>query len=95
MIARKPEKKYLLNTMRFSPLIPKIANDNHPPKRKLLIWLFFLAGLLLFLGAAFWVYEKAISYYRDATQWTEEQALNSQQMESTGKTSEINKRKAP
>lgn len=58
MIARPPGKKFLSKTTHSSPFVAKIANDNYSPKKSILGWIFFLAGLLVFLGALFWVYER-------------------------------------
>ena len=78
MIARPPEKKFSSKSTPSSFFV-KVANDNRPPKRIFLGWIFLVAGVLVVLGTTFWIYENAISYYRDATEWwTDEQSLKQQ-----------------
>ncbi len=77
MIARPPEKKFSSKTTSHSRRFVKVANDNRPPKRIFLGWVVILTGILLLLGAGFWIYENTILYYQDATQWwTDEQSLD-------------------
>lgn len=87
-------KKFSSKTTRASPLFLKVANDNRPPKRNFLGWICFIVGLLLSLGAGFWIYEKMTSYYTNATQWwTDEQALSKQRGKQTGTVPETDKPK--
>jgi len=58
MIARPPEKNFSSKKTITSPLLGGVANDNRPPKRIFLGWIVFLAGILLFLGAAFQIFER-------------------------------------
>lgn len=60
MIARPPEKKFSLKTSRSLSLASKIANDNRPPKRSFVGWVFLVLGLTLFVGAVFWIYERIV-----------------------------------
>ncbi len=54
MIARPPEKKSILKTKPLSSLFLKVANDNRPPQRTFLGWVFLGVGSLLLIGAFFW-----------------------------------------
>ena len=60
MIARPPEKRPFLKSKTLAPLFLKVANDNRPPQRTFFGWVLLAAGVLLLLGAFFWLYARLV-----------------------------------
>lgn len=50
MIARPPKNKPIFKTKISSPLFSKVANDNRPPQKLFLGWVFLGLSVFLIMG---------------------------------------------